>query len=634
MPTTVTANDGDTLCGLAIDAGFVNCQPLRDEPQNQGKDFLKRPTLKSGDVVVIPDKKLKDESKAADTKNKFVKKTAPKVSIRFVHGSPNKKYLLDDTLNFLDISNYETNLAGTSGRKNLPSGFGFDPDGHADPDTFKVEVVDPAAGGSVGIVLQAMKPVYKVDGTVDHYEEFSGGQAAGRKVNITCKKVSSGVAFRSQYLRLVTDEIDQATVAGQTVLVTDIADGQGTGKTTDNDFVEILDQQTRASYSVNRCPAPQKCTVSAQVPVGQNPFRIKLVFHAFRSAPGAAGGVNGVTSQMLRRRAFRWFRRAYAQADMSPKLVGPIVEFIDPPPDNMLVICQDHGRLSSGFNSAVAPSSLSFTLSTPPPHAPNAPPDPVVSIPLSSLLTPKQMGDLVVGALPAGFSATAFTNALAFNANDGSCDVLITRTDGTRVMILNETTDDTSATVTVARVSISNVNDADTGPTLIPTTAEFRRVIRAAPGAPDQLDCYVVGQFANINLRGRAFVPARDLGAAFQPPDPLKFAAIMATTSGSGPVLDGGDNLPFTFPHEAGHVLNDAFHTNAADANGPTQLMSGTGTSVANAVNATKRICDTPVLVQYGAFDPAQATPGASKFLRINAVQRFRTGAAAVSEAW
>ena len=629
MPTTVTANDGDTLCGLAIDAGFVNCQPLRDEPQNQGKDFLTRPTLKAGDVVVIPDKKLKDESKATDTKNKFVKKTAPKVSIRFVHGSPNKKYLQDDTLTFLDINNYETNRAGTNGRKNLPAGFGFNTDGHADPDTFKVEVVDPAGGGSVSVVLEALKPVYKADGTVDHNEAFN----PARTLNLTCRKVSSGVAYRSAYLRIVSDEIDQAAVPNQTLLVTDLADGLGTGKPADNDFVEILDQQVQASYSVNRCPAPQKCTVSASVPVGQNRLRIRVQFHAFLSAPGAAGGVNGVNSQMLRRRAFRWFRRAYAQADMSPKLVPPGVEFIDPPPDNMLVICQDHGRTATGFNSAAAQSTLSFTLSAPPPKPAGAPPDPVVSVPLSPLLTPSQIGALVVAALPAGFSGTAFTNATAFNATNGSCDVLITRADGTRVMILNETTDDTSATVTVARVNINNVNSADSGPTLIPSTAEFRRVIRAAPGAPDQLDCYVIGQFSNFGLRGRAFVPARDLAATFQPPDPLKFAAIMATTSGSGPVLDNSDNLPFTFPHEAGHVLNDAFHTNPNDSNGPTQLMSA-HTSPANAVNATKRICDAPVLVQYSAFDPAQATPGAGKFLTINAVQRFRTGVATVSEAW
>ena len=634
MPKVARAQDGDTLCGLAIDAGFLNCQPLRDDPNNQGKDFLNRPTLRKGDVVSVPDLKPKHEDKGADAAHKFVKKSAPKVSIRFVHGSKDKPYLLDDKLQFLEVSNYETNLAGQNGRHPMPTGFGFDVDGHADADTFKVEVVDPAGGGSVNVVLQAMKPVYKANGTIDHHEEFTGASAAARQVNLVCQKVSSGVAYRSKYLRLVTDEADQASLADQTLLVADMADGLGTGLPADNDFLEILDQQVRASYAILRCPAPHKCTATALVPIGHNRRRIRLAFHAFLSAPGAAGGVNGVTTQMLRRRAFRWFRRAYAQANLAPKLVAPKVEFLDPPPDNMLVISQDTGLVASGRNAAGNQSTLSFTLSSPPPKPAGAPPDPVVQINLAAGLTPKQVGDRVVSALPAGFTGSAFRNATAFNALHGSCDVLITRTDGTRVMILNETTDDTSATVTVARVNINSVNDADTFNTLIPTTVDFRRVIRAAPGAPDQLDCYVIGQFANNNLRGRAFVPARDLAPGLRPPDPLKFAAIMATSTGSGPVLDGGDNLPFTFPHESGHVLSDAFHTDNADANGPTQLMSGAGTSVANAVNATKRICDAPVLVRYQAFIPAQPTPGAAKFLTISAVQRFRAGVATVSEGW
>jgi hypothetical protein len=320
---------------------------------------------------------------------------------------------------------------------------------------------------------------------------------------------------------------------------------------------------------------------------------------------------------------------------MAPKLVDPIIEFVDPPAANMLVVSQDHGRLTSGVTSAGAASSLSFTLSTPPPATPGAPPDPVVTVSLAPAgQTPKQVGDAIVAALPAGFQGQAFENARATNAANGSCDVLITRTDGQRVIIRNEATNDTRLTVTVARVDINKVNSADTPATLIPTTVEFRRVIRAAPGADDRLDCYVVGRFTSFGLRGRAFVPARDLAAPFQPPAPLRFAAVMGTTSSSGAVMDGGDNLPFTFPHEAGHVLNDAFHTDNSDPNGPTQLMSGTGTSEANAVNATKRICDAPVLVRYGAFDPAQPSPGAAKFLRISAVERFRQNAASLTEAF
>ena len=51
MPTKVIASNGDTLCTLAMTAGFLNCQPLRDEAANSA--LLNR-QLKDGDVVTIP----------------------------------------------------------------------------------------------------------------------------------------------------------------------------------------------------------------------------------------------------------------------------------------------------------------------------------------------------------------------------------------------------------------------------------------------------------------------------------------------------------------------------------------------------------------------------------------------------
>ena len=636
MPTTVIANDGDTLCGLAIDAGFIDCKPIRDEPQNQGKDFLNRPTLKKGDKVVIPDKKLKDEHKAVDAKHIFGKKNAPGVSIRFVHGSPDKEYSAEDfTLTALNISNYQTNLAGATGQGAFPRSYGFNADGHADPDTFKVEVVDPAAGGPVTVILEAMKPVYKNDGTVDHHEVFGGAQAAGRKANIICQKVSSGVAYRSKYLRLVTDDLDQAAVADQTLMVTDIADGLGTGKPTDNDFLEILDQQVRASYSVKRCPAPQKCTVSAQLPIGEDRLRIKLAIHVFRGTVGTKKlGMNGVSEQMLRRRTFRWFRRTYAQANMAPKLVDP-VEFIDPPADNMLVISQGHGQSCHGLNWADNQSTLSFTLSTPPPHPPDAAPDKVVVVDLQPFLTPAGIGILVIKALPAGFHGVAHANAAAFNALRGSCDVLIEREDGKRVMISNETTDDKWASVKVARVNINDVHWAPGPMEYVSHTTDCRRLIRAAPGKSDQVDVYVVGHFCD-DTRGFTLLRCWGLKPPFQPPDPLRLALILATTSQNQNIVDNSDNSPFSFPHEAGHIFNDGIHVDAHDPNFSSQLMK-LGTSSSNSAGASKRISDSPVLVECEFLDVAfvdSAHSNRQKLMKIAAAPRFRIGAKAVSEGW
>ena len=41
MPKDVTAKNGDTLCGIGIDNGFLDCAPIRKA--NGGKDFLSRP---------------------------------------------------------------------------------------------------------------------------------------------------------------------------------------------------------------------------------------------------------------------------------------------------------------------------------------------------------------------------------------------------------------------------------------------------------------------------------------------------------------------------------------------------------------------------------------------------------------
>ena len=146
-----TASDGDTLCNIAVNNGFLNCQPLRDEPANSG--LLNR-ALKNGDIVTIPDIRPRIENGATDQVHKFVLKTAPPVSIRYVHGSPDKHYLDDDTISLLNVSNFVTNLAGKNGQQPFPAEFEFHEPGHVDPDTFKVEVVDPLAGGSVKVLLR------------------------------------------------------------------------------------------------------------------------------------------------------------------------------------------------------------------------------------------------------------------------------------------------------------------------------------------------------------------------------------------------------------------------------------------------------------------------------------------------
>jgi hypothetical protein len=632
MPQNIEASDGDTLCGLAIRSGFLNCTPIR--AANAGKDFLTRP-LRQGDSVTIPDLRNRKEGRATNQLHRFNLRRTPEPAIRFVHGSSDKPAAGDDSLSFLNISNYITNQAGANGTAAFPGTFGFQADGHADPDTFKVEVLTPDGGGTLQVTLQALRPVYAAEGSVQGHVPFTGADLAARTLHADCSPVAGAPKrYRSRYLRLVTDPADQAAVAAQTLLVTDVADGLGGA----NDQMEILDQCVRASYPLPGCQAaPNVCTVQTDIPVGRSRQRVRMAVHVFRTTPGGAA-VGGLTEQMIRRRVAKWFRRAYAQANLAPKLVAPAVEFVDPPPANLLTVSEHDGLSASGVTAAGKPSTLSFRLGAPPGGivaAIRSLADPTVRISLAANQTPVQVAAAIIAALPSGYAGQAFPNATATTALNPSCDLIVTKADGSRVMIRGETTDDTSLHMKVARINLAAVDATSEPPgAMIPSTIDARCLIRSAAGAEDHLNFYVVGAFSTTGLRGRAYVAATDLAAPYQPPAPLRWAVIMASTSGSGPVMDGGDNLPFTFPHDAGHVLNDAFHSDNADPLGPTELMSGAGTSPSNAINATKRICDAPVQVRYAMFDPAQPTPGAAKLAPIYATQRMRSRGAHVTDPW
>jgi hypothetical protein len=620
----ITANEGDTLCGLAIRHGFFNCTPLRDDPANRA--VLKRP-LVAGDQVTIPDRRDKSEVAATDATHQFVRKRIPEPSLRFVHGSPDKHFEDDDALGLLNISNFRTDKAGSGGTAAFGAGFGFDQTNHADPDSFKVEAVSPDREGQLSITLEALRQVLAADGSVTGHESFDGADAGSRQTLSTARLVTrSKHRFRTNYLRAVSDEADLATKPTQCVLVADSADGSDG----DADKVEILGQAVKASFTPARCAAPaaERCVVSAQLVLGEQRRRVRLAVHVFRATVGGTA-VGGLTEAMVRRRIFKWFRRAYAQANVSVRLDGPGIEFIDPPAANMLTISQDTGRSASGRTSGGAASHVEFDVFD---VAVPAAALVHVNVPLAAALTPKAIGDAISAALPAVLQVQVEVNPCAFNAPRGSCDVIVTAVDGRRLIIRNERSTDTRATVVVARVNLSQMNVTDQFNNIIPGSIEHRRVLRSAESADDRLDYFVVNSFRNPGLRGIASVPASDLGAKFQPTQPLRWAVVMAATSSSGPVMDSSDNLPFTFPHEAGHVLNDAFHSDNGDANGPTQLMSGTGTSVANGVNATKRIADLPVHVRYAFFNPVQATPGAVVVQRIVPVERMRTRGAQVME--
>jgi hypothetical protein len=656
MASTVTARDGDTLCTIAAANGFDSCVPLRQVQTNIDRGYCNN-ALKAGDLVDVPDPAPREEAgRDTEARHDFEAPNMPPPGIRFVHGSQTTPYSEDPNLTFLNVSNYQTDKAGTNGRQAWPTAYGFNQHADADPDVFKIEVVDPNAGSdTVEVDLKAMKPVYEADGSLHmvdgqpQYVDFTT-ELSMRQIRPECRTVNSArqVRFRSAYMRLVVDDEDSFAICAdnQALLVTDTADGNNG----DNDKVEILDQIVVASYELLHCQAPAgqaKCRAEARVPVGENRRRIRLCVHVFRETVGGANAGN-ITEQNVRYRTAKWFRRAYAQINMAPKLVpcgaaGAEIEFIDPPADNMITISQEHGLPVS---AAGGPYQITFRLGLPPGDVAAAetaataagltPGDarPTIQVNLTNGWTPEQVANTIVtliNGLTVGFSALAYRNARGFTATNRSYDVLITRTDNLRVMIENENlTAGAGITLDVARVNTASVTGAI--PNSLPVLpASLRRLIREAPGTDDRLDTYVCRGFTEFG--GLGIIPHSELAADFQPDSPMRWA-IFCESPGNA-VMDGSDNYPWTYPHEAGHVLPDAFHIDSASPHDSTCLMRGIVVlSQAYPVDGTKRIFDTPVTVRYAHWDPAQPTVGATITETLNMAQRFRDKSGSVTEAW
>ncbi len=631
MPKVVVASDGDTLCGIAIANGFHDCQPVRNA--NSGADFLTRP-LRAGDQVTVPDIQTRDESKSTTTTNVFVKKNAPPVSICFVHGSPDKHYLDDDHLTFLLVSKFQVDKGGPTGTAAFPDAFEFHAEADADIATFKVQVVDPAAGGTIQVTLEALKPVYKADGTVDHNELFTGAEYARRKLDVQCAKVRSGVAYRSKYLRLVVDEGDKDGTVGpvpagtfppnpgspkpaQTLLVTDMVD-QG------EPDVEILDQTVRASYEIPRCPGSPKCKVTAELPIGDDRRRLRMFVHVMRRTPG---GAPVVTVANARRRVLKWFRRVLAQSSIAPKLLD--VQERDPV-ENMIAVSDPGspstpggaapganagGSSASGIDALGNPSRLGFRMNSA--GEPSMTIVPITPADTSTGIgfTPLETANALAAAVSPPYIAVADGNPRRFNDTQGSADIVVTRDDGKFVTIDQVVSTDTAQTLTVASVNpLPAPQQSWDGQNFLAGTMHQRIMCRNYDTGTDRVDVFVVDSTSDGN-RGEAMMDGHSVNAdaTTNAVDAIKYSLFAIQTC-----MDGTDNDPLVLAHETGHVTADLGHV----LNVKNELMFSDVTGN-NAAGASKRMTDRSVqyFITNGSF-------------QIN--QRLRTegGDAGILESW
>ncbi|MEA1932860.1 MAG: LysM domain-containing protein [Thermodesulfobacteriota bacterium] len=576
------------------------------------------------------------------------------VHVRFMFDDGDADTGNDRTLTHLNVSNLVTS-------DHLPNGFGPDADGTADPDHFKIEIDDPGASGSSipdnKVTLEALKP----DG--------SGGFVSfnpPRRLQAECQRVSGSTGgtenkYRSRYLRLVTDTEDQNANSDQ-CLRTDWDPNEPE--------VEILDQVVRLSYESSK-----STTETSQAPVGQNKGRIRMSLYVVRGTPGTAG-TGAVTTDQATTRLRKWFRRCYAQAEVAPQLVSAVDEV--EPPRNMVVVSNNSGANATGntdnwmrffirdvagirYNVVSGDTMVRIasrhgianwrTIYN---HAENAAfralrPNPdriyvgdeiyipaegnrvaVVHYPAAGATPIATAQALAAKAGTAGLNANAFQNDSRPGDAAGSADLLIKKTDGTLVTLENEVSNDTTQTLIVARVTITDFlvssNNAAAGfSTHNIGSQEQRALVRNYRTANNRVECFVLNTIRYDDLsryiRGRSVLPRMFRPAAERASFPLLISTYMAgNTMGACDNTDAGDSSdanPFTFPHECGHAIIDVFH-----ATNNRQMMRS-GTSGTNAVNASKRIYDSDL-----AFN---GMGGASP---LNQVQRLRTSGAAVLGGW
>lgn len=580
MPKKVTAKDGDTLCGLAIDAGFVDCTQVRKHADNKG--FCSRP-LKAGDVVTIPELKATLLQKASNSLYKFFKKSAPPVSIRFVRGKADEKhYMHDFDETELQISNYVANKAGLDRTKSFPSGFGYDEHADADPCAFRVEVVDPAAGGSVNAVLEALKPVYKNDGTIEKYESFSDGEAAKRKIAaLECKPLKGAPkAFRSRYLRLVVDKGDKDGLPDQTLLMKDLVDAG-------DEKVEILDQKVRASYIIPRCPGTggRKCQVTAELPVGRDRWRLKLAVHYLKRP----AGTTYANVDDTRKRLLKFTRQYFAQANMSLKILSTAEV---PSPANMFAIANETGKNATGGTVIVEVKingvQKRITITT---AAGDKPVD-----------TATKLADeinLVFLAESINADSRVFENPACLGKAQGSADVLVgdPQVQTIEVAAVQE---DPGQSVSIGVLDGTEIQDWGTNDAHVGTIQE-RVLFKNYDTGDDRIDLFIVNSLKGAYGEGAA--PRAHRPAAERRDVEFRNSVIIAA--------DGiTEDQPTTFPHEFGHVLMDAYHANV-----DTELMDPqTGAKAdSRAVDGPKRIAD-PVAPLEIDMDCKKGSP--LKFLR------------------
>jgi hypothetical protein len=467
----------------------------------------------------------------------------------------------DPALRVLNISNLRTN-------RNIAAG-----NGQNDPDNFKIEIISAAVDGAV-------IPAAQVE--LEARDNNGATFIPARNIQVQLNRVGATNRFRSAYLRLVVDAVDQAVRANQTLLIT-------------NELPifpdrELLGQFARVTYSPTDDDLfRQVATVGDEFGVtataADNPMAFTLTAHRMTDIPAGSN----VSDASIQTRINSFVRQSYAQANV--RINGRTSSGVAPV-QNFASISHDHGRAASGLSGGGGASTITLNVTST--RGGGAVTWTITHNPAAAA-TPLATANALVAAIaatdpnPPGaagdrLAATAWQNNAIFGVATRSADILITDPMGGTITITGAASTDTRQTI--AAPAVTNAMIVANGTNLLQGSIHQRALIRNYDSGNGTIDLYVsqslTYQGGGRMIRGRANVTGAARPALQQGINPIRHNVFAIAST-----ADNTMNNPFTMPHECGHVLLDAGHVT-----GDRTQMMRSGTSGANAVGASKRILD------------------------------------------
>lgn len=564
------------------DPGNAALRELRGSPEN----------IREGDVLEIPEPVLGEVSRPTEVRHPFVRVGVPPATIRIIDDGGNPTIAVARQQRVLQVSTFVTT-------RQLPTGFLT---ASTDRRNFKIEVFDDGATGqTINCELEAMKPRLDARGRPERdadghltYESF-----APRRViaGLQLRRVP-GLAniYRSRYLRLVTDNEDDAARANQTLL----ADHDP------NDLrVEILDQQVVARYT-----AVSGEPLATEAVIGDAELRVRCKVFVCRKVFGVADDLVGdVTLDDVRRHVLSWVRRTYAAANMSPLLVGTGVDQVDPV-ENLV------GISGTGTRNARGGREIRFRVNSVPPTT--------VAITTVANETPRQIADRLAAEalrlLPAGFTADVTDNPMSITRVQ-SADIVI-KNGANQVIIDNERSRDDRIRIRIGRVRPNSTNVATFNFSNVGEAGNRALIKNFRTNTPENqgsLAVFVIGRFsAAAGAVGFAYGRQFRERPEFQGTFPVAGSCFVEARTTSR-----ADRRVHTTDHEMGHILIDMVHF----AGFNTELMTDAPVNLRNSVNDSKRLSDR--VIPYREF-----VRGANRSFPINPNSEIRTRERRFIEGW